>query len=106
MYRTAFLISLLLSLGVSAAQKVQPPPAGDQCGPTVQVPTDPKDSCKTKPAVVNAAAAFGILESNGLPGGGPGIYDWANCDATVNLICDEMKSPNGSFGGIVCYPSP
>ncbi|KAL8991967.1 MAG: hypothetical protein Q9169_007487 [Polycauliona sp. 2 TL-2023] len=67
----------------------------DECGPESQSPNDPKDSCKTKPALAtNGASAFGISKS--LPEHGWEMagtpFNWEQaCASAIAQACANMQ---------------
>lgn len=62
----------------------------------VYSPSNPADSCFSKPAVLDSAAAFGVLTSYNDDGDSSDrdhpatSCDWAVCDPSIDLICNQM----------------
>ena len=97
---TPLLVSSFLALSVGAVPVDSAP---DACGPKVQNPDDPQDSCFTKPPTVDSAAPFGVIGSllSGAPSGSKAFsYDWATCNPVVNLVCNQMFAANFSTGRV------
>ena len=71
------------------------PRGPDKCGPEIQIPSDPLDTCLAAPEPAASTSAFGIL---GLGNGLPYYYDWAACSTElVDKICDTMVRTNTTF---------
>ncbi len=101
MYPLTTLASALLALAVTnAAPLTTPPPNGDQCGPTVQIPSDPADTCKEQPTLNSPDAspgAYSITPTMSLEG--PSTpYDPSTCDPVIDELCKTMARPNVTLG--------
>ncbi|KAL9005117.1 MAG: hypothetical protein Q9188_002087 [Gyalolechia gomerana] len=93
-------IASFLVLSVHAAPQAPPdvedqtPRSPDKCGPLVQIPNDPLDTCESTPPLVPAAAPFGILGSTtkleGINSTREAAQGWEVCSATVVDICYQM----------------
>ncbi|KAL8684550.1 MAG: hypothetical protein Q9224_006280 [Gallowayella concinna] len=88
-----FLFSILPSL-ISAnpvPQTANPPPGKDQCGPTIQVPGDPVNTCApATPDPEGGNPIFGITPIS--PPGNPPNLNWHVCDDLVERTCQRMTS--------------
>ncbi|KAL8668704.1 MAG: hypothetical protein Q9168_006673 [Polycauliona sp. 1 TL-2023] len=93
-------IASLLVLYSHAAPQGGIVPAGtlrkpDECGPKVQGPKDPKDSCDTKPELAtNGASSFNISSSFGEHGWDMAgtLFRWQLlCGPVVTKICNDMQ---------------
>ncbi|KAL8724614.1 MAG: hypothetical protein Q9166_007846 [cf. Caloplaca sp. 2 TL-2023] len=102
---TVAIASLLILTANAAPQKPtdltdKTPRSPDKCGPVTQnPPTDPSDTCNSKPQVVPSASAFGILgdvtpdtlDSSFSP-------NWESCNTTIIQTCRTMAAKNTSAG--------
>lgn len=98
MWFFAAILASLLSVHVLAAPqdaKATLNRGPDRCGPEIQIPIDPLDTCLATPEPVASTSAFGIL---GIGNDQPYYYDWAACsDELVNMTCDTMVHPDAEF---------
>ena len=99
---SAALASILISY-TNAAPSTGPARTPDKCGPLIQNPGDPTDTCTSKPLTVTRPAAFGVLGFvPDLPGFSPADgdaqipfpYDWSSCNPTVTQVCAAMTAPD------------
>lgn len=93
MYLPTVILSSLFTLAVSAAPvntTVESPQKHDNCGPQVQIPSDPADTCAAPPANDGTAGAFNVvgLQDRFLFTG----FDWTICAPLVNTTCDIMDN--------------
>ncbi|KAI4183758.1 MAG: hypothetical protein LQ346_006240 [Caloplaca aetnensis] len=101
MCRLTTVASALLALAViNAAPLTTPPPNGDQCGPTVQIPGDPADTCKAQPTLVppgGSPGAYSITPIASIVG--PSTrYDPSTCDPVIDELCKTMAGANVTLG--------
>ena len=86
----------LTALLTSASPISQPLLDGDQCGPTVQIPTDPEDTCTTEPNYKSEAYSIKGLDFKSRQG-----WDWTVCAPIIEQACTEMaddtKTPAGHW---------
>lgn len=99
---TSIIVSLL-SLSINAAfldLRQRSTRSPDQCGPQIQFPSDPKDTCDTAPVVSTSPEAFGIY---GLPTSNASVfnYDWSNCSFAISIACNRLVSNDTANGNWV-----
>jgi len=112
MHFATVLISSVLAVAVTAASTAQAPapvapapvpaapapslPSPDNCGPKIQLPSDPTDTCLAGPAKVDSPSAYGIFGlSNSFTFAG---FDWSICHPVVDMVCDAMAKPETASG--------
>lgn len=82
--------------GPAPAAPTPPSPSPDNCGPKIQVPSDPTDTCLAGPAKVDSPSAYGILGlSNRFVFAN---FDWTICHPVVDMVCDAMAKPETASG--------
>lgn len=97
MYFITIIISSILALTVTAIPTASPPAGGDQCGPTVQIPSDPKETCSAGPSPISlgSSATFGIAP---LSNGKFKNFDKTICGPVVTTICNIMANSSTMNG--------
>ncbi|KAL8905346.1 MAG: hypothetical protein Q9207_002694 [Kuettlingeria erythrocarpa] len=100
MYRLTTLASTLLAVGViNAAPLTTPPPNGDQCGPTVQIPGDPADTCKGQPILASPGASPGAYSITPVPAADRSMqYNPSTCDPVIDELCKSMARADVTLG--------
>ncbi|KAL9578599.1 MAG: hypothetical protein Q9212_005613 [Teloschistes hypoglaucus] len=93
---TPLLISALFASLVTSAP-AEPLAGRDACGPTIQLPTDPKDTCTALPTVSTSPGAYNInlvpLKDQGSSSISPNASAWNVCDVGISALCDgSLKS--------------
>jgi len=87
---TSLLLTSLLTLTTSALP-AHPQPNADQCGPTVPIPSDPKDTCHSAPIVLPHQDQFGITQTP-VPSSLSVNNDWYICNPLADQLCEIMAT--------------
>ena len=100
MYAFTFLVSTLFTFTCTpalAAPVEGTPPARDRCGPKVQNPGDPVDTCHEQPNLLEAGLSPGAYSITPISGA-PTIYNNVDCDPVIAQLCKTMSAPDVTLG--------
>ncbi|KAL8846782.1 MAG: hypothetical protein Q9221_008147 [Calogaya cf. arnoldii] len=92
------LASTLLTLTVTAAPSTAVAPKHDPCGPIIQIPGDPANTCNEAPVPIGADASPGAYSITPIPQRFPEGYNSATCDPVINELCKIMSSADVTLG--------
>ncbi|KAI4199901.1 MAG: hypothetical protein LQ346_002487 [Caloplaca aetnensis] len=100
-FLTAAVTSSLI-LYVSAAPQPlaagNSPRAPDPCGPEVQIPGDPRNSCGEPPAIVTSPSSYGILGQSDEYKGSGTHPNWSACNQTIATACARLAAVDTAAG--------
>ena len=97
MYPSTFLVSTLFTFAVTAAPVTDPSTSRDQCGPKVQIPGDPIDTCHEQPTLLEAGASPGAYGITPIAGAGQS-YNNVDCEPVIAELCKTMSAPDVMLG--------
>lgn len=97
MYPFTFLVSTLFTITVTAAPVIGPSPSRDQCGPKVQIPGDPIDTCREQPTLLEADASPGAYSITPIADAVQS-YKTEDCEPAITELCKTMSAPDVMLG--------